>query len=76
MSARRVVLISSTARDLPELREQVRWACERVGFEPRWMMKHLTALNSDAIEISLQMVDDGCVSRDLCLLIWTRTGAL
>ena len=57
MSARRVVMISSTARDLPEHREQARLACERAGFEPRWMMEHLTALNTGAIDISLRMVE-------------------
>jgi tetratricopeptide (TPR) repeat protein len=56
MSARRVVMISSTARDLPEHREQVRLACERAGFAPDDMVEHLTALNTDAIDISLRMV--------------------
>jgi len=57
MSERRVVMISSTARDLPEHREQVRQACERAGFAPHDMMEHLTALNTDAVGISLQMVE-------------------
>ena len=43
MLNRKVVMISSTARDLPKHREQVRLACERAGFEPREMMEHLTA---------------------------------
>jgi len=54
-------MISSTARDLPKHREQVRLACERAGFEPREMMEHLTALNSNAVETSLRMVDDADV---------------
>src|ERR1700720_2624162 len=54
-------MISSTARDLPLHREQVRLACERAGFEPREMMEHLTALNKDAVEASLRMVEDADV---------------
>ena len=54
---RPIAMISSTARDLPEHREQVRKACERMGFEPREMMEHLTALDKDAVETSLEMVD-------------------
>ena len=61
MTDRKVVMISSTARDLPEHREQVRLACERAGFEPREMMEHLTALNTDAVDISLRMVDEADV---------------
>ncbi len=57
MTARKVVMISSTARDLPVHREQVRLACERAGFEPREMMEHLPALDSNAVDISLRMVD-------------------
>jgi hypothetical protein len=55
---RRRVMISSTARDLPEHREQVRLACERAGFAPHDMMEHLTALNADAIDVSLRMVSE------------------
>jgi tetratricopeptide (TPR) repeat protein len=58
MSTRRVVMISSTARDLPEHREQVRLACERVGFAPHDMMEHLTALDADSIQASLRLVDE------------------
>jgi hypothetical protein len=61
MTDRKVVMISSTARDLPQHREQVRLACERAGFEPREMMEHLTALNTDAVDISLRMVDEADV---------------
>jgi hypothetical protein len=50
-------MISSTARDLPDHREQIRLACERAGFAPHDMMEHLTALDTDAIYISLQMVE-------------------
>jgi hypothetical protein len=32
---RKVVMISSTARDLPEHRDEIRLGCERAGFEPR-----------------------------------------
>ncbi|MGA8498910.1 MAG: DUF4062 domain-containing protein, partial [Xanthobacteraceae bacterium] len=58
---RRIVMISSTARDLPEHREQVRLACIRAGFEPREMMEHLTAEDASAVEVSLQMVEDADV---------------
>jgi tetratricopeptide (TPR) repeat protein len=61
MMERKVVMISSTARDLPQHREQVRLACERAGFEPREMMEHLPALNTDAVDISLRMVDEADV---------------
>jgi hypothetical protein len=57
MTQRKVVMISSTARDLPKHREQVRLACERAGFEPREMMEHLTAENRNAVETSLRMVE-------------------
>ncbi len=60
MTVRKVAMISSTALDLPEHREQVRLGCERVGFEPR-MMEHLTALDTDAVDISLRMVDQADV---------------
>ena len=49
MDARRVVMISCTARDLPEHREQVRLACERAGFAPHDMMEHLTALDTAGV---------------------------
>src|SRR5216683_3684035 len=61
MDRRRVVMISSTARDLPKHREQVRLACERAGFEPREMMEHLTAENRNAVETSLRMVEEADV---------------
>jgi Domain of unknown function (DUF4062) len=49
-------MISSTARDLPDHRGGIRDACERAGFEPR-MMEKLPALDADAIEASLRLVD-------------------
>src|ERR1700704_5409206 len=58
---RRTVMISSTALDLPHHREQVRLACERAGFAPHDMMEHLTALNADAVTVSLKMVEDADV---------------
>jgi hypothetical protein len=54
-------MVSSTARDLPVHREQVRLACEGAGFEPRWIMEHLPALNEDAVKVSLRMVEDADV---------------
>lgn len=56
-ASRKVVMISSTARDLPIHREQVRLACERAGFAPREMMEHLTAENRTAVAVSLRMVE-------------------
>ena len=58
---RRIVMISSTARDLPDHREQVRLACIRAGFEPREMMEHLTAEDASAVDVSLRMVEDADV---------------
>lgn len=49
-------MISSTARDLPAHRDQVRLGCHRAGFSSDQMMENLTALHSDAVEVSLKMV--------------------
>jgi tetratricopeptide (TPR) repeat protein len=51
------VMISSTARDLPEHREKVLDACLRQGMFPV-MMEHLPAADADAIEESLRMVNE------------------
>jgi hypothetical protein len=61
MTQRKVVMISSTARDLPKHRDQVRFACERAGYEPREMMENLTAENRNAVEVSLPMVEEADV---------------
>ena len=61
MSSRPTVMISSTAFDLPEHREQVRDACLRSGFAPHEMMENLNAMDADAIEASLAMVDEADV---------------
>src|SRR5262245_60691688 len=50
-------MVSSTARDLPEHRNEVMAACLRQGFFPA-MMEHLPASDADAIEASLRMVDE------------------
>ena len=50
-------MISSTARDLPEYRDQVKDACLRVSMIPK-MMEHLSALDAEAIQASLDMVDE------------------
>src|SRR3712207_9429890 len=55
--ARPVVMVSSTARDLPEHREHVLDACLRMGMYPS-MMEHLPAVDADAIAASLSMVDE------------------
>lgn len=51
------VMISSTARDLPEHRQQVMDACLRQGMFPI-MMEHLPASDAEAIAASLKMVDE------------------
>ena len=60
MSRTPVVMISSTARDLPDYRDQVRDACLEAEMQPR-MMEHLPASDADAIEASLAMVDQAHV---------------
>ena len=56
MSDKPVVMISSTARDLPDYRAQVMDACLRADMFPE-MMEQLPALDADAIEASLALVD-------------------
>lgn len=55
-----VVMISSTARDLPEHRQKVMEACQRAGCFPR-MMEHLSASDAGSVEASLLMVDESDV---------------
>jgi hypothetical protein len=52
-----VVMISSTARDLPEHRKEVMDACLRLGMLPR-MMEHLPVDAADAVRVSVAMVDE------------------
>ncbi|HYT33630.1 MAG TPA: DUF4062 domain-containing protein, partial [Ktedonobacteraceae bacterium] len=54
---RKTVMVSSTARDLPEHRKEVLDACLRQGMFPI-MMEHLPASDSDAIAESLRMVNE------------------
>ncbi len=54
---RLTVMISSTARDLPEHRKEVMDACCRQGMFPL-MMEHLPASDDEAISASLKMVDE------------------
>src|SRR5439155_22770507 len=58
------VMISSTARDLPEHRKEVMDACLRQGMFPI-MMEHLPTSDDEAIPASLKMVDEA----DIYLLI-------
>jgi hypothetical protein len=51
------VMISSTARDLPDHRKEVMDACLRQGMFPI-MMEHLPASDDEAIPASLKMVDE------------------
>lgn len=57
MADRIDVMISSTARDLPEHRQHAMDACLRMGMFPI-MMEHLPANDDEAISASLKMVDD------------------
>ena len=57
MPEQKRVMISSTARDLPEHRKEVMDACLRQGFFPV-MMEHLPASDDDAIGESMRMVDE------------------
>jgi hypothetical protein len=52
-----VVMVSSTARDLPEHRKEVLDACLRQGMFPK-MMEHLPASDAEAISASLKLVDE------------------
>ena len=58
------VMISSTARDLPEHRKEAMDACLRQGMFPI-MMEHLPASDDEAIPASLKLVDEA----DVYLLI-------
>jgi tetratricopeptide (TPR) repeat protein len=53
---RLTVIVSSTARDLPEHRKEVMDACLRQGMFPE-MMEQLPASDADAIRASLALVD-------------------
>jgi tetratricopeptide (TPR) repeat protein len=57
---KKIVMISSTALDLPDHRGEIRTGCERAGFEPH-MMEKLPALDADAVAASLRMVDEADV---------------
>jgi len=52
------VMISSTTRDLPEHRERVMHACQRLGVITPRMMEFLTASTLPPLEVSLEMVDE------------------
>lgn len=54
---KKTVMISSTARDLPEHRKEAMDACLRQGMFPA-MMEHLPANDEEAISASLKMVDE------------------
>ncbi len=56
MSTNPIVMISSTVKDLPDYRSMVQDACLRADTFPE-MMEQLSALNADAVEASLAMVD-------------------
>jgi len=60
MSDQLKVMISSTARDLPNHREEVKAACLRQGMFPT-MMEYLPALDAEAISASLALVDEAAI---------------
>src|SRR5262245_27363597 len=53
----RVVMVSSTARDLPKHRDQVMSACLQQNLFPK-MMEQLPASDANAIRASMRMVDE------------------
>lgn len=55
-----MVAISSTALDLPEHRREVMGACLSLDCAPK-MMEHLPAVDADAIQASLDLVDQADV---------------
>ncbi|MGA9771150.1 MAG: DUF4062 domain-containing protein [Blastocatellia bacterium] len=57
MAEHKVVMVSSTARDLPEHRKEILDACLRQSMFPK-MMEHLPASDTDAIAVSLKLVDE------------------
>jgi hypothetical protein len=60
MKAQLEIVISSTARDLPEHRQEVMVACQNLGCVPK-MMEHLPAVDADAIRASFDLVDQADV---------------
>ncbi len=60
MNEQSIIMIGSTARDLPVYRAQVMDACLQVNMSPK-MMEHMPALDSDAITASLELVDEADV---------------
>src|SRR5688572_2928586 len=57
MSDQLRVMISSTARDLPDHRKKVMDACMRLGMFFPDMMEHLTATDANALQVSLRIAD-------------------
>ena len=53
----KTAMISSTALDLPEHRNEAIHACSRLGFKPE-AMEHLAACDMGAVQKSLEMVDN------------------
>ena len=54
----RIVMISSTCRDLPRHREEVRSACEELRCLPR-MMEHLPASDDGAVDAAVAWCREG-----------------
>ena len=53
----RSVMISSTMLDLEEYRTEVHAGCDRIGFGAQHRMENLGALDANAVEVSLDMVE-------------------
>lgn len=53
----RTIMISSTFRDLEAYRDEVHEGCDRIGFNNQQRMENLGALNANAVEASLEMVE-------------------
>ena len=65
-TSRKTVMISSTARDLPEHRKEVLDACLRQGMFPS-MMEHFPASDSEAIATSLVLHSSKVVRKQVSL---------
>jgi tetratricopeptide (TPR) repeat protein len=57
MAEKKIGMISSTIRDLPEHREKVMEACLRLGVMPS-MMEHWPSIDTDGVTASLAKVDE------------------
>ena len=73
-SKHQTVMISSTARDLPDHRQEVMDACLRQGMFPT-MMEHLPASDAEAIGKSLELVDEADIYLGIFAYHWGLVAA-